>query len=116
MLLSGIQPAQAHGYVVRSVPEDRVTLKHPPARLQYWFSEDLEPEFSQISLRNQAGTVLAEGSVDPDNRALLALQVPSDLPDGAYIVDLRPAFASDGHVVAESRVFFVGQEVGGVAL
>jgi hypothetical protein len=31
------------------------------------------------------------------------------------VVELRPAFASDGHVVAESRVFFVGQEIGGIA-
>ncbi len=113
-LLVGIQSAQAHGYVVRSVPDDRSTLDHPPARLQYWFSEDLEPEFSQITLRDQTGAILAEGAVDADNRALLTLQVPADLSDGAYIVDLRPAFASDGHVVVETRVFFVGEEVGGI--
>ncbi len=52
---------------------------------------------------------MAEGQVDPDNTSLLTLTVPVDLPDGAYVVDLRPAFSSDGHVVAESRVFFVGQ-------
>ena len=107
--------AQAHGYVVRAIPADRSTLPRPPTRLQYWFSEDLEPRFSEITLRDQTGTVIASGSVDARNHALLALTVPPSLPDGAYIVELRPAFASDGHVIAEIRVFFIGEEVGGVA-
>ena len=90
------------------------TLERPPTRLQYWFSEDLEPRFSEIKLRDQSGEVIAIGSVDATNHALLSLRVPAGLGDGAYIVELRPAFASDGHVIAESRVFFVGEEVGGV--
>ena len=105
---------QAHGYVVRAIPADRSALPRPPTRLQYWFSEELERRFSELRLRNQSGEVIAAGGVDKDNPALLSLQVPPDLPDGAYIVELRPAFASDGHVVAESRVFFVGEEAGGL--
>jgi len=112
--LAAVPVVDAHGYVVRSIPEDRVTLERPPTRLQYWFSEDLEPSFSEINLRNQDGDIIASGGVDEANQALLSLRVPPELGDGAYIVELRPAFASDGHVVAESRVFFVGEEVGGV--
>lgn len=115
MLIFGIRPALAHGYIVRAIPENRATLERPPTRLQYWFSEALEPEFSSVSLRDQSGAVLATGGIDPNNDALMTLQVPPDLPDGAYLVDMRLAFASDGHVVAETRVFFVGQEVSGVA-
>ncbi|HLV35960.1 MAG TPA: copper resistance protein CopC, partial [Spirillospora sp.] len=115
MLIFGIRPALAHGYIVRSIPENRATLQRPPARLQYWFSEALEPEFSSVTLRDQSGTVLAQGGIDPANDALMMLQVPPDLPNGAYLVDMRLAFASDGHVVAETRVFFVGEEVGGVS-
>ena len=108
-------PVQAHGYLIRSIPEDRSTLERAPTRLQYWFSEDLEPAFSTINLRDQNGNILASGEVDEDNRSLLRLQIPpGSLPDGAYIVELRPAFASDAHVVSESRVFFVGEEVGAV--
>ena len=101
--------AGAHGYIVRAIPADRSTLERPPTRLQYWFSEDLEPRFSEIHLRDQAGAVIASGGVDEANHALLTLRVPAGLPDGAYVVELRPAFASDGHVIAESRVFFVGE-------
>ena len=107
--------ARAHGYVVRAIPADRSTLERPPTRLQYWFSEDLEPRFSEIKLRNQSGEIIASGAVDEKNHSLLALRVPAGLSNGAYIVELRPAFASDGHVIAESRVFFVGDEVGGVS-
>ena len=107
--------AQAHGYVVRAIPADRSALERPPTRLQYFFSESLEPRFSEIHLRDQSGKILASGGVDPRNDALLTLRAPSNLPDGAYIVELRPAFASDGHVIAESRVFFVGEAVGGVS-
>lgn len=115
-LISGFSASRslAHGYIVRAIPEDRSTLQRPPTRLQYWFSEELEPRFSEIHLRDSSSSIIASGAVDERNRTLLTLQVPTDLPDGAYIVELRPAFASDGHVVAESRVFFVGEEVGGI--
>ena len=101
--------AGAHGYILRALPEDRATLERAPARLQYWFSESLEPAFSRLALRDREGQTLAVGGVDPDNPLLMTLSVPADLAEGAYLVDLRPAFASDGHVVAETRVFFVGQ-------
>jgi methionine-rich copper-binding protein CopC len=109
LFLLTVWPVSAHGYLIRSIPEDRSHLEHPPARLQYWFSESLEPQFSGLLLRDDTGNVLAEGSVDALDTSLLSLQVPQDLPDGAYIVELRPAFAGDGHVVIESRVFFVGE-------
>lgn len=104
----------AHGFIVRAVPEDRAVLERAPTRLQYWFSEALEPDFSSVNVRDQNGAIIASGGISSENNALMTVSLPRDLPDGAYIVELRPAFASDGHVVAESRVFFVGQEVGGV--
>jgi putative copper export protein/methionine-rich copper-binding protein CopC len=115
LILLAPTPARAHGYLVRSIPEDRGVLERSPVRVQYWFSEALEPDFSSLTVRDQAGAVVAEGGVDANNNALMSARIPTQLPDGAYIVDLRLAFASDGHVIAESRVFFVGEQVGGVA-
>ena len=114
ILLSVTIPIRAHGYIVRSIPADRSTLERPPARLQYWFSEGLEPAYSEINLRNDRGEIIVSGGVDVNDDSLLTLTVPQELGDGAYIVELRPAFASDGHVVGESRVFFVGEEVGDI--
>ena len=100
--------ALAHGYIVRAIPEDRAVLERSPTRVQYWFSEDLEPEFSTLTIRDGAGNIVATGGVPENDLSLLAARVPSNLPDGAYVVEMRLAFASDGHVIFESRVFFVG--------
>jgi copper transport protein len=115
VLLAAATPAQAHGYIVRSIPEDRAALERAPVRVQYWFSEELEPEFSSITVRNQVGEVLTTGGVSPDDYSLLEARLPTNLADGAYTSELRIAFASDGHVVVESRVFFVGEADGGVS-
>jgi putative copper export protein/methionine-rich copper-binding protein CopC len=111
-LLGIAQATAAHGYIVRSIPQDRVVLERPPTRLQYWFSESLEPQFSTIHLRNQSGEIIATGGVDAEDDRLLSLRVPGDLVNGAYLAELRIAFASDAHVIVESRVFFVGVDDG----
>ncbi len=113
VLLLPALPSNAHGFIVRAWPEDRAELEQPPTRLQYWFSESLEPAFSTLTLRRQDGSIVAEGAADPDNPLQMNLALPAGLEDGVYLVDLRPAFASDGHVVAETRVFFVGQAADG---
>jgi copper transport protein len=113
-LLLSASPVFAHGYLMRSIPDNRAVLERAPTRLHYWFSEALEPEFSDLTVRNQAGHVIASGAVSEDDDSLLTARLPADLPDGAYVAELRIAFASDGHVVVESRVFFVGDEVAGV--
>lgn len=110
----GAGPVLAHGYLLRSIPEDRAVLERAPARLQYWFSEPLEPAFSTLRVLNIDGEVVAEGGTAPENESLLTVRLPRDLPDGAYIADMRIAFASDGHLIAQRRVFFIGQASEGV--
>jgi len=108
-------PTAAHGYIVRSIPQDRSVLQRSPTRLQYWFSEDLEAAFSSLNLRDQQGQIIASGGVDADNSGRMSLQLPSGaLADGAYVVELRAAFSSDGHAITEMQVFFVGQAVEGL--
>ena len=114
-LLVLVGPALAHGYIVRAIPDDRAVLERSPLRVQVWFSEPLESEFSQITVSNSAGEVIASAPADPEDPSLLAVRLPPDLPDGAYPVDLRIAFASDGHVIHERRIFFVGEAGGAQA-
>ncbi|RMG87129.1 MAG: copper resistance protein CopC, partial [Chloroflexi bacterium] len=66
-----VVPVAAHGYVVRAIPDDRAVLERAPTRLQYWFSEALEPDFSTINVRDQNGNIIASGGVSPDNSTLL---------------------------------------------
>ncbi len=114
LLFSAPAPTLAHGYLIRAIPEERAVLDRAPVRVQYWFSEGLEPEFSTIQVVDQAGSVVASGGLSPNDDKLLTARLPNDLPDGVYFVDLRLAFASDGHVIAERRLFFVGAAVEGV--
>ncbi len=109
LLFSAVGSAVAHGYLLRAIPEDRSTLERAPARVQYWFSEPLEPDFSTVMVRNAAGEIVAQGGVSENASNLLAARLPSGLPDGAYMSELRIAFASDGHVIVETRSFFVGE-------
>ncbi len=115
LLLILALPVAAHGYIVRAIPEDRAVLPHAPTQIQYWFSENLEPQFSSLTVRDQTGNVVAQGGVDPNDFALLESRLPPNLPNGAYVADLRTAFASDGHVVDSSQVFFVGTQAGNIA-
>ena len=115
MTIGVVQPVLAHGYLLRAIPEDRAVLQRAPARLQYWFSEPMEPEFTTLTVRDQTGKTIATGGVSPDNNTLVTVRMPRDMADGAYIVDMRLAFASDGHVIVQSRVFFIGEAVSGVA-
>src|SRR5690349_296302 len=91
VILVVVAPVSAHGYLLRSIPEDHAVLERAPARLQYWFSEPLEPDFSSLVVKDQAGNVLATGGLSPDNDSLLTVRLPRALPDGAYIVDMRLA-------------------------
>src|SRR5438093_8437452 len=108
------QPTQAHGYILRSVPADRAVLAHSPSRLQIWFTENLEPQFSTLNMTNEKGTVipLSEVGVPSNNSTELVARVPETLPDGAYVVTVRAAFASDGHVGTEDVIFWVGKQLG----
>src|SRR5512133_3752328 len=103
ILVVGLQPAGAHGYILRSIPQDRSVVSHAPTRIQVWFSENLEPRFSTLTLADQNGQdiPLADTGVSPTNPALLSARGPRTLPDGPYVVTIRAAFASDGHVGIE---------------
>lgn len=110
MLLAVAPPASAHGYLIRAIPADRAVLERSPSRLQAWFSEGLEPRFTSVSLSDERGQdiPLAESGVVPTNSTQVSGRLLEPLPDGLYIMTLRVAFASDGHVFTERLVFWVG--------
>jgi copper transport protein len=113
----GYSPAKAHGYLVRSIPQDRALLPKAPTRLQIWFSEGLEPAYSTVTVTDSTGKRLdLESGVSLTNRAQLYARLPKNLPNGVYTATLRIAFASDGHLQTDRLVFWVGESrVGDVA-
>jgi copper transport protein len=104
------KPVHAHGYILRSIPQDRGALSRSPSRIQFWFSENLEARFSTLTMTNDQGESIAleSSGVTPNNPSQLAARPVKPLSDGVYIVTLRAAFASDGHVLTEKMVFSIG--------
>jgi copper transport protein len=108
--------ASAHGYLIRTIPTDGAVFERSPVRVQAWFSESLEPRFSTVTVTDERGTPIPplDVSVSPTNSTQLVARLPKGLPNGAYVVRVRGAFASDGHVLSESFVFWVGEPSGGL--
>ena len=99
--------AEGHAVLVKSSPARRAVLAHPPARVELWFNERLEPAYSSVTVTNAAGTRvdLRDVTVGPDDPRRLAVSVPP-LGPGRYTVGFR-VLSVDGHVVEASFPFTV---------
>jgi len=96
---------RAHAYLIESIPARRAVLLRAPARVQLWFNERLEPQFSHLSVWNQEGTQvdLQDVEVGSDDPKRLSVSVPP-LPPGTYTVKYR-VLSVDSHVVDDQFLF-----------
>ncbi len=88
----------AHALLVRSLPAANAELAAPPTTIELWFSEELEPQFSQAYLVDTAGNEIGRGraTVDPADPKQLSLPLPTLAP-GIYTVVYRTLSRADGH-------------------
>ena len=86
-VFTATQPAWAHAILVRSLPEANAELMRPPTRVELWFSEPLEPNFSTVHLITSAGQEVLSGAVvfDPSDPTHMTLPV-GNLDPGLYTV------------------------------
>ncbi|MCI0371603.1 MAG: copper resistance protein CopC [candidate division NC10 bacterium] len=94
-----------HAYLVKAAPARRAVLLRAPARVQLWFNERLEPQFSQVSVWDRDGKQvdLGDAQVGPDDPTRLSVGVPPLVP-GTYTVKFR-VLSVDGHVVEDQFPF-----------
>jgi methionine-rich copper-binding protein CopC len=99
--------AAGHAALVRSVPARRAALVRAPDRVQLWFSERLEAQFSRLEVRDAAGRQVdrKDAGLDPDDPKKLSVGLPP-LPPGIYRVRFR-VLSVDGHVVEAEFPFTV---------
>jgi len=97
----------AHAVLVKSSPARRAVLSHPPARVELWFNERIEPAYSGLTVVSAAGERVDHGdvSVGPDDPRRLSVTL-SALEPGRYVVRFR-VVSVDGHVVESSFEFSV---------
>ncbi len=97
----------AHAQYERSDPGRRSIVTRPPEVIKIWFSEQLEPAYSNIIIKNKKGEQITEEKavVDSEDTKLLSLKLPKLVP-GKYTVFYK-VLSVDGHVVDSKFKFKV---------
>lgn len=99
----------AHAVLLRSNPPANAVLVQPPAQVELFFSEALEPKLSSIKVIDSNNQVVDAGDVRVDasdpTRMTVTLHV---LPDGVYTVAWKALSAIDGHQTVGTYPFAVG--------
>ncbi len=99
--LTGADPirvSHAHALLVRSWPEADAELTQPPAAVDLWFSEPLEPEFSGARILTSTGAEVEAMAVvfDPADPQHLTVAL-TDMAPGIYTVAWTTLSSVDGH-------------------
>jgi copper transport protein len=110
------RPALAHAALLRAEPAPDTVLPAAPPQITLWFTEPLEPAFSEIQLFNEAGERVDSGDsrVHEDDAAAMSVSLPP-LPVGAYTVSWRNLSSVDGHSLAGTFRLVIGEAAAGAA-
>jgi methionine-rich copper-binding protein CopC len=105
-LILAAAPAFAHSHPVTMTPAPNSTVT-APTEVSILFSEDLEPKFSSLKLKNTAGELVSkEASVlDPKDAKHMTLALPK-LPPGVYTLEWMSS-STDGHRLSRSYNFTI---------
>jgi copper transport protein len=78
--------------------------------VQVWFTEQIEPAFSSLTVYNQAKQRVDahDSHVAPDSPSSMIVSLHPSLPDGAYTVVFENVSLDDGHHVVGAFTFVVG--------
>jgi copper transport protein len=91
-------------------------LQEPPDRVVIWFTEPIEPSFSEIQVLDSQGQRVDNGdsAVDSNDPTVMSVTLPP-LPNGTYTVAWRNLSTVDGHTVRNAFVFSVGEPISSAA-
>ena len=100
-------PAFAHAFLDHATPAVGSTIHGSPARVELWFTEELEPAFSTVRVLDQANQRRDNGDakVDPRDGTALQLSLPQLAP-GRYRVEWR-VLSVDTHVTEGDFTFVI---------
>lgn len=98
----------AHAKLERSEPKSNSSLQQAPQLVELWFSEEIEPSFNEIEVRDQQGKRFDQGGLtlsEGNKKAQIAL---SPLGPGTYTVVWK-VLSMDQHVLRGEFTFTVAQ-------
>ncbi|ERK18006.1 MAG: copper homeostasis periplasmic binding protein CopC [Pantoea sp.] len=102
------QFALAHAHLKTPVPADKSTVDASPKSLTLTFTEDVEPAFSGVEIRNAQNQTVPVGKAQINAKQHDQLIVPlsQPLPTGSYQVNWH-VLSVDGHKTKGSYQFSV---------
>jgi copper resistance protein C len=107
-VLTGTCCAFAHAHLDRASPAVGSTVSPAPKEVVLWFTNQLEPTFSSIEVRDEKGAPVQAGKASVDRRDRTQLRVPlKALSPGTYKVIWR-VLSVDTHRTQGDFSFRVG--------
>ncbi|MGE5139603.1 MAG: copper resistance CopC/CopD family protein, partial [Rudaea sp.] len=99
----------AHASLVRSDPAPNSILTRPPAQVQLWFDEEVDPHFSKIEVLgpDQSQVVTGQLQAAPDDAKSIIVPL-NHLESDTYTVKWQVLSADDGHITEGTFSFGVG--------
>src|SRR6056297_243849 len=107
LLAGGSTPAAAHALLVESQPNDRAVLAEAPTEVVLTFTEPVTLPSGGLRVLDAEARRVDLGVIATADPTRLAVALPSELPDGGYVVDYR-VVSADSHPVGGVRTFTVG--------
>lgn len=108
-LFFGVARASAHANLIRSEPAANSANPVSPTRVRLWFSEDIEPSFTNIAVLDKSGVSFDKADSHRLTGEAAAMELSlNDLPQGLYTVVWKAISAVDGHATQGSFSFTVG--------
>jgi copper resistance protein C len=106
-LLLAATNAWANAFVDHAEPAVGSTVDTPPTEIKIWFTENVQPAFSQIQLLDRRRRLVTQNKavVDSDDPALLKLSIPA-LKPGIYKVSWK-VVSVDTHMTVGTFSFKV---------
>jgi methionine-rich copper-binding protein CopC len=99
--------ASAHAFLDHASPPVGSTMRKAPRQLSLWFTQDLEPAFSNVVVHNTTGARVDGGSrVDRSDHKLMHVSLRA-LPPGTYKVSWH-VLSVDTHTTEGDFSFTVG--------
>jgi methionine-rich copper-binding protein CopC len=102
-------PAAAHAFLDHAEPPVGSSMQKAPRQLSLWFTEDLEPAFSGVTVTDAQGHAVNAGKahVDPHDRKLIKVPLKA-LGPGSYRVNWQ-VLSVDTHRTQGNYTITVGR-------
>ena len=108
LLAAAAGAASAHAFLDHASPAVGSSVPASPPMVSIWFTQELEPAFSTIEVRDQAGNRVDQGNASVSAGDPMLLQVKlKPLPPGTYKVAWR-VVSVDTHPTQGTFTFQVG--------